>query len=242
MTRLLPLLLLACSPEVQDDRCDGPGAFADYLEPQQSAEHYIAQSHAYFDTMDYEPFGAIEPDYSELVARWEWPPWLKLTGWTRDKIIATDQLLVLLPSVVPIRDCRAFDTNPFGRCTVTFYYDDHEGRPCPIYEEFTFNDAGEITFIEAWSDLDGMRPQADGDPWAEGEVDRLANRIPGLGTADGRIELTGKDLLKAADSDADVADFLAHANDFEAKWLENLEAAGDEYWTLGCGWDPSTAP
>ncbi len=48
--------------------------------------------------------------YGELIARWEWPPWLKLTAYTRDVIETADQVLELYPSVVRERDCRAFDT------------------------------------------------------------------------------------------------------------------------------------
>jgi hypothetical protein len=145
----------------------------------------------------------IWPEYAELVARWEWPPWLKLTGWTEEGIHATDTLLKLYPSTVPIRDCQAFDVQPFGRCFITFAYEAHENRPCPIYEEFTFNDAGEVTFIEAWSDVDGLRPMAEGDRWAEGEgVARLSARVPGLGRSDGAIDLHGEAMNEAAGRDA----------------------------------------
>ena len=68
----------------------------------------------------------------------------------RENIEASDTLLRAYPSIVEERDCRGFDTQPFGRCRVVFYYDDpeHEGRGCPIYEEFVFNDDGGITWIE----------------------------------------------------------------------------------------------
>ena len=190
--------------------------------------------------MDYNEDMEDGPNYSELVARWEWPPWLKLTAYTRDNILATDAMLRLYPSVVPERDCRFFEQQPFARCKVVFYYDDesHEGRGCPIYEEFVFNDAGEMTWIEAWSDLDGMRPMdADADPWAEAEdVPRLSSRIPGLGNPDGRIDLNGPAMNEAASADADVADFQVRANDWLETWLEEEEAAGDDMWTRGCGW------
>jgi hypothetical protein len=237
-------LWMACGSTAEEkeggdglDPCAGEDALSTCLGPQQSPEYYIAQSSAYFDTMDHSVDLEEWPPYSELVARWEWPPWLKLTAFTLENIQATDTLLQLYPSTVPERECLAFDTQPFGRCYVVFYYDDHEGQGCPIYEEFTFNDQGEITFIEAWSDLEGLRPQEAGDRWAEAPgIDRLSTRLPGLGQADGRIDLDGEAMLAAADVDTDIADFLFRANDWYATWLEEYSGAGDDLWERGCGW------
>ena len=235
----MPLIVIACSASnpSSDNSCESDGALSTCLEPTQTDAHYIEQSHAYFDTMDYDPFGSIEPAYSERVARWEWPPWLKLTAFGREDILAADALLVLYPSVVPERDCRAFDTQPFGRCFVTFYYDDHGGLPCPIYEEFTFNDAGEITFIEAWSDLPGFLPMEDpSDTWALGATSRLSDRVPGLGRPDGRVDVESQWMIDASAADPDVADFAARAADWQAAWVEAFDAAGDDLWQRGCGW------
>ena len=247
MRRLALLLLLAplagCptdEPADDDDAAEDPcahdGALAECLEPTQMADYYAEQSSAYFDTMDYTVDLEQWPPYSELVARWEWPPWLKLTAYTREVIEATDTLLTLYPSTVPERDCRGFDTHPFGRCYVVFYYDDHGGQGCPIYEEFTFNDAGEITFIEAWSDVDGLRPMAPDDRWAEGGIDRLSSRVPGLGNAQGLIDLDSEWMTDAAAEDEDVADFVTRAGDWYGTWMAEFEAAGDDYWDVGCGW------
>lgn len=227
-----------CAPEDPCQLDDGEGAQSSCLAPTQSADYYIARGEAYFDTMDSAMDWIGEPNYSELVARWEWPPWLKLTAYTRENILATDALLHLYPSTVPERDCRFFESQPFARCRVTFFYEDHDGQPCPVYEEFTFNDAGEMTFIEAWSDLPGMLPMDDGaDPWAEGEdVSRLSTRIPGLGNADGRIDLDSQWMLDAAAEDPDVEDFVTRANDWYATWSDELDAAGDDLWERGCGW------
>ena len=155
------------SPPVAACRDKGtPGATAGCLAPTREPGHYVAQGLAYFDTLDVDADPDSAPTYAELVARWEWPPWLKLTAWTRDNIEATDTLLRLYPSIVEERDCRAFGTQPFGRCRVVFRYEDHGNLPCPIYEEFTFNDSGEITWIEAWSDQPDLRPMdPDADPW-----------------------------------------------------------------------------
>ncbi len=238
---LLAVLLAGCTPDTDGadptDPCDHDGALATCLEPTQATEYYASMSSMYFDTMDYSVEIEDWPPYSDLVARWEWPPWLKLTAYTRENIEATDTLLKLYPSIVPERDCRFFDTQPFGRCYVVFYYDAHEGLGCPIYEEFTFNDAGEITWIEAWSDVDGLRPTSQDDPWGEQEdIGRLSSRIPGLGNAEGRIDLDSEWMQQAAETDPDVADFVYRAEDWQTTWLEEYANAPDDYWDIGCGW------
>ncbi len=233
---LATLLLAGCQP----DPCADGGARPDCLEPTLSADYYIEWSNGYFNTMDSTEDRDVVPPYSERIARWEWPPWLKLTAYTRENIIATDMLLRAYPSTIPERDCRFFEEQPFGRCRVTFYYEDeaHEGRGCPIYEEFTFNDAGDITFIEAWSDLPGLLPMADPqDTWAEGpDVSRLSTRVPGLGNAEGLIDLDSEWMAEAVSQDEDVADLVARARDWFATWSAELDAAGDDLWERGCGW------
>ncbi|MFH1467055.1 MAG: hypothetical protein ABIO70_21915 [Pseudomonadota bacterium] len=234
--RLLALLafLPACAGP---DPCEGEGALSTCLEPTMEDDYYAAMGSMYFDTMDSSvDLGGEWPPYSALVARWEWPPWLKLTAFGRDDIIAADTLLQLYPSTVPERDCRAFAEQPFARCHVVFYYEAHEGRGCPIYEEFTFDAAGGITWIEAWSDVDGLRPVATGDPWGEEGIERLSTRVPGLGNPEGRIDLDSPWMAAAVAADPDVADFVARARDWHAAWLEEYAAAGDEMWEVGCGW------
>ncbi len=234
---IVVLGLIACGDPAAEDPCATAEPLSTCMAPTRSPEEYVRWSEGYFDTMDRRVEDAPWPPYSELVARWEWPPWLKLTAYTRVDIEATDTLLKLYPSTVPERDCRAFDVQPFGRCHVVFLYDAHEGRGCPIYEEFTFNDDGEITFIEAWSDLDGLTPTSPDDPWAEGGgVRRLSTRIPGLGAPSGRLELEGAALRSASAVDEDVADFVRRARDWEAAWAVEYEAAGDDLWARGCGW------
>lgn len=232
------MVLMACAGEGAVDPCAGEDALAACSAPMMSDEHYADVSSWYFDTMDRTAVIEGPPPYSELVARWEWPPWLKLTAFGRENILSTDALLRLYPSVVLERDCRAFDVQPFGRCRVVFYYDDHEGRGCPIYEEFTFNDAGEVTFIEAWSDLPGLLPMPADDPWAEGpDVDRLSARVPGLGTATGLIDLDGAAMTAAASTDPVLADFVVRAKDWYGTWSAELAASGgDAMWEVGCGW------
>ena len=237
----LPLATAACGGAGADkgvDPCEGPGALLACSTPTMPAEHYVAQAELYFDTMDSRvPLGAF-PDYTERVARWEWPPWLKLTGWTREGIEVSDRLLRAYPSTVEERDCRYFDEQPFARCRVVFYYEAHAGRGCPIYEEFAFNEAGQMSWIEAWSDQPGMLPaEPSTDPWAEGAgATRLSSRVPGLGDPSGDSDPEGEAMNKAAAADADVADFQARALDFGPSWAAETELAGDDYWDRGCGW------
>lgn len=246
--RAFLILLLTASvgcvvePEPPVDPCTvdgGIGALSTCLQPTLDEAYYVEWSNGYFNTMDTEEDRDVVPPYSDLVARWEWPPWLRLTAFGYDNILAADQLLRLYPSTVLERECLFFNEQPFGRCRVVFYYEDdlHQGRGCPIYEEFTFNDAGEITWIEAWSDLPGSLPMADpNDRWGEGEVDRLSTRIPGLGNASGLIDLDGDHMSEAAAIDPDIADFVTRANDWFVTWSAELEAAGDAMWVTGCGW------
>lgn len=212
-----------------------PGATARCLQPTRSPDYYVDQAHLYFDTLDVDAPPDNVPDYGEWVARWEWPPWLLLTGLGKaDMIEVAKGLKVLDPSTVPVRDCRFFPLQPFARCRVEFLYDN---GPCPIYEEFTFNAAGQMTFIEAWSDLPGLAPQGTDDPWAEApDFPRLATRIPGLGTPAGALDLHNEWLLTAAAEDAELADFALRASDWWTWWMEALTNADADYFAKGCGW------
>jgi hypothetical protein len=221
--------------------CRSPGteaATAGCLEPTQPPEYYIDQAQRYFDTLDVSADRARVPAYSELVARWEWPPWLLLTGWGRENLVTTaDALRQLDPSTVPERDCRFFAVQPFARCYVRFAY---EKGPCPIYEEFVFNDAGEMTFIEAWSDVDGLRPTSREDPFGEvAGFPRLSTRLPGLGQPDGRLDLEGEALASAAATDPDIANFVPRAKDFWRTWAAEVGGAPDDFFARGCGWSAS---
>ncbi len=240
-------LLAACaaeaprSPPAANCAPGDPDAPLACSRPALPASHYVDAANAYFDTMDRRVPLAF-PAYSPNVARWEWPPWLKLTAWTREVIEASDRLLRAYPSIVDGRDCRFFEEAPFARCRVVFRYDAHDGRACPIYEEFAFNEAGEITWIEAWSDQPGLLPlDPASDPWAEApNFPRLAARIPGLGSPTGWIDPAGPALQAAAAQDADVADFVRRTEDFAGTWSDEAAAAGDGLWAAGCGWAADT--
>lgn len=112
--------------------------------PRYPAAYYIDQGVKYFLTMESSVPIRVRPEYSDLVIRYEWHPWLLLTGYRRRNLINTDILLKLYPTKYDTIDCRYFDIQPFCRCHVIFNYSD---KRIPIYEEFTFNDQGEITFI-----------------------------------------------------------------------------------------------
>lgn len=222
------------------DPCATAAATADCLTPRFPPAYYIAEAERYFDTIDVDAPRDSIPAYAADVVRWEWPPWLILTGLGRDVLVYGDLWLTRLsPSAVPERDCRFFALQPFARCRVVFRY---EGGTCPIYEEFAFNDAGETTFIEAWSDRRGYLPTDDpADPWAEGAgVRRLSTKIPGLGTPAGRFALDSPAMRAAAAADADVADFVRRARNFETSWLQELARAGgtaeEDVYAEGCGW------
>ncbi len=211
-------------------------ALSTVLRPRQTPAYYIAQAELYFDTLDTRADPAIVPNYSDRVARWEWPPWYLLTGYERMQMITGTRLaLSFEPSTVPVRDCRAFAVQPFARCRVSFSY---ERGLCPIFEEFTFNDQGEMTFIEAWSDQPGMRPTEDpADPWAEAPtVRRLSTRVPGLGSANGLIVPTAEWMTAAAARDPELADFVRRTQDFYRTWAQAYGAAGPTAFPRGCGW------
>ena len=230
----LATMAIACASELPSERSND--ALATALTPKQAPEYYVEQALKYFDTLDTSADPSSVPAYSTLVARWELPPWLWLTGYGRDNMIDTTNAAVAMdPSTVPTRDCRAFSVQPFARCYVSFQYD---AGSCPIYEEFVFNDQGETTFIEAWSDQPGLLPTSDsGDRWAEGpEVKRLSTKIPGLGNATGLIDLSSEAMQRAASADPEVADFVRRAEDFWPTWLQALDDAGPDYFARGCGW------
>jgi hypothetical protein len=227
------------APEAVPDPCQDPGtpgATATCIAPTFPPEHYVAEALRYFDTLDVSADPASIPDYGEQVARWEWPPWFLLTGLGRTEMIDISAGLRLIdPSTVPERDCRYFDHQPFARCYVVFEY---AGGRCPIYEEFVFDAAGRMTFIEAWSDLPGLRPQTDAaDPFGErGTFYRLSTRVPGLGHGDARLDLAGPFMAAAAAADPHVADFATRAADWQAHWIATYEAAPADFFARGCGW------
>jgi hypothetical protein len=206
--------------------CGTEAAYAQCLTPKFSPEYYIDQGVKYFLTMESTVPIEVVPNYADNVVRWEWPPWLLLTGFRKNGLLITDVLLKLNPTSYDLIDCRFFEEQPFCRCHVIFNY---SGDLCPIYEEFTFNDQGEITFIEAWSDYPTLIPMDVTDYWAEGEnVIRLATRVPGLGNEEGRINIHADYMSEAAALDADLAEMVYRCKQPITTWLELLVETFEE--------------
>ena len=170
----------------------------------------------------------VRPNYANRVVRWEWPPWLLLTGYTRAGLVWSDIFLKLNPTSYDLIDCQYFDEQPFCRCHVIFNYD---GELCPIYEEFIFNDQGEITFIEAWSDYESLLPMDSGydGQWDEDEywgqffgANRLGSRVPGLGNETGNIDLYADWMKSAMETDIDLDNMIRRARDPITTWMAQL--------------------
>ena len=148
----------------------------------------------------------IHPRYSPLVIRYEFPPWLLTTGYGAVTMKTVDEALRIYTTDYKSIECRFFETQPFARCHVVFLYgtdnpdtDEDDRTECPIYEEFTFNNQGQTTFIEAWTDHEGYLPMDPDDYWAQGtDVKRLSTSVPGLGNATGRIDPTSQAMKRAA--------------------------------------------
>lgn len=187
------------------------------LKPKFEPDFYIRESLKYFDTIDTFASRDSKPKYGKRVIRWEWYPWLYLTGYKRLSM-KLDRVLTWYPTKVINRDCRFFKVQPFGRCRVTFHYLKPDVK-IDIYEEFTFNDLGEITFIEAWSDEPGRMPTDDpNDPWVQGKAHRLSTKVPGLGNSDGKF--SRKALRKLSKKDPDLRNLRKRLNLPISFWMK----------------------
>jgi hypothetical protein len=215
------------SLDKRKEDCAENGALATALAPKFAPEYYIEQGVKYFQTMQSDVPIWVQPNYSQLAIRWEWEPWLLLTGYKKNMVLVTDPMLKLTPTSYDKLDCRFFAVQPFCRCHVVFNY---SGMTCPIYEEFTFNDAGEITFIEAWSDFPSLLPMGPGadsiwdesDYWALNDANRLATKLPGLGSATGKIAIGTTCMDELAERDTDVAELLKRLNRPAFFWFKQL--------------------
>jgi hypothetical protein len=189
------------------------------------------------------------PSYAPLVARWEWPPnWYRLTGFQKSRTIAADTMIRdAVPCICVNRTHVYFPINPFVRSVVTFYYGSqgNKGKAIYIYEEFTFNDLAEMTFIEAWSitkeGFDTLTQLAQNNqPWpdkpkrttqTDGVTDapepiipftRLSTQIPGLGLGHGEIDLNGEPMNEAARQNPTIAEFQHEAHHFATNVIEEV--------------------
>ena len=200
------------------------------LIPQFSKSYYIEQTDVYFDSLDTNKKKG-HPKYSPTIARWEWPPWLILTAFKLENIHIIDTAIRESgPCICVNRNHNFFQQNPFIRTVVTFYYGKNDiekkKNSIQIYEEFTFNDYGEITFIEAWYDqpyLD-LLPQLDTQGWpiVQSDVKRLSTQIPGLGSPGGQIDLNSDEMIACANKNQIVADFCLRAKNFDTAVISTL--------------------
>ncbi|MBK7503791.1 MAG: hypothetical protein IPN93_14530 [Bacteroidetes bacterium] len=232
---LVVILFFSCSKKEEikpifsiEPNCGTEAALSTCLTPKFSPEYYIDQGVKYFLTMQSDIPISVIPKYSDLVVRWEWKPWLLLTGYEKKGLIQSNIVLKLNPTAYDLLDCKYFDTQPFCRCHVIF---DYGGEPCPIYEEFTFNDQGEITFIEAWSDFESLLPMTSGadgiwdekEYWGETDVYRLSTKVPGLGNETGRININSEAMKKAIKVDKDVADMVRRIKDPYGTYYQQIK-------------------
>ena len=217
-------------PTTIAENCGTQAALSTCLTPKFDSVYYIEQGIKYFRTMQSDIPNDVIPNYAGSVIRWEWPPWLLLTGYGKDFLITSDILLKLYPTQYYKLDCKYFDEQPFCRCHVIFNY---SGDSCPIYEEFTFNDQGQITFIEAWSDFESLLPEnmnAGADSiWSENEywakqpnVKRLSTKVPGLGNTYGKINVDAEWMQEAIAIDKDVAELVRRIKDPIKTYFQQL--------------------
>ena len=192
------------------------------LKPVKSPEYYEKQCDLYFDTLQTK-VNEERPNYSVDVARWEHPPWLLLTGLGKERTRIIDDEIRKYPCICVNRTHKFFPQQPFGRSRVTFYYGqdniDKKLNPIHIYEEFTFNDKGEMTFIEAWTDDEsetGKLRELDSDGWPTNFA-RLSTQIPGLGNQNGFVNIHSKYFNEVASKNGSLADFKFRHEHFVAE-------------------------
>ena len=193
-----------------------------FLPPVFDEQYYTSQALKYFDTLDSYAPRESKPIYAKKVIRWEWYPWLKLTGY-KSWMMGLDYFLTWYPTKVINRDCRHFKTQPFARCHVTFIYKGHSA-PVNIYEEFTFNNLGEITFIEAWTDSEKYFPSnLTTDYWAESEsTNRLSTVVPGLGNEAGLLSPKSSSFKQEAQKNENLYDLLIRLKHPLYYWTKEL--------------------
>ena len=147
--------------------CLNPGTQSDrYVSAtDHDPEYYVEQANKYFDTLDPNAEPGSMPYYSEQVVRWEWPPAIAHGPWEAGMIDTAEVLKVGDPSTVPERDCRFSKHNRSRDVTSSL----NTRVVLPYLRRVCLQRCGEMTFIEAWSDLPGLRPQ-------QGDDDRFGER------------------------------------------------------------------
>lgn len=177
---------------------EGDTSLSTTLKPNRKEIFYRMLIDRYFDNMENKI--AEEVGYSKNVARYEHRYGLTGLGNYRTKYV--DTLIKANKSICTYREYCFNEIQPFIRAKVTFFYDDDiltKKNPYPLYLEFTFNTACEITFIEIWKNDDSLKK--DDKDWPNIE-DRISTKVPGLGS--GIINSTSKAFLSLVENDKDV--------------------------------------
>jgi len=193
-------------------------ALSTNLTPKFIASYYVRQCDVYFNSLEGK-FQFFKPNYSRKICRWEWPNNALLTGYGRTTMYNVDSILRTYPCICVEREHRYFSLQPYARSIVTFYYGDDillRKKPIRMYFEFTFNDQGEITFIESWLAKQGEQlPLFRHDGWPTGEFYRLSTIVPGLGNKNGYIDINSAVMYISGTSDLNVAELRNRAFEYQ---------------------------
>lgn len=180
--------------------------------------YYIGQCDVYFNSLE-SNFRFFKPSYSKLVTRWEWSSSSHLTGYGRNTIHAVDSFMRNYPCIYMEREHRFFMQQPFARSMVTCYFGNDiqaKAHPIKFYYEFTFNDVGEITFIECWLARQGDQlPSFRHDGWPTGDIYRLSSILPGLGNQYGIVDMNSAVMYIAGTNDEYIAELRSRAFEFQ---------------------------
>ena len=121
------------------------------LMAKEQAEYYKKQCDVYLDTLAATLHPDEIPNLSENVLRWDWTR-QELTSRNRDTLIAMDVFCTAMaPDRVTGRQHKIYQEQPLGRSKVQFESEDGSGGDVrEMYMEFTFNEKGQISFVESW--------------------------------------------------------------------------------------------
>ena len=203
-----------------------PKLYSNSVVPNKDESYYINQANTYFSFLETTSKDHIEPNYSPSLIRWEWEPWLILTGLNDERTLIIDSLIRETGKCECLdRELVFYNTNPFVRCRVTFYYGENK-TPIKIYEEFTFDGSGNISFIEAWYDVEDNKlqiPEREFDGWPKFcSVKRLSNLIPGYNKTDFILVLESSEMISQAELYDDVKNFKSRAEKFAVSLFAEL--------------------
>ena len=145
--------------------------------------YFTQQVEQYFDSL--QTGSTLFPNYAPDVVRFEWQPWLLLTGNGSDNIKFVDSEIRKYTGYCQVKNRKHRYVKKLNmvQSTVEFFYN-NSTNPIKIYEELTFNKEGQISFIEAWINtdykVDGklQLPSRGKDGFPEGEIKRMSLATP----------------------------------------------------------------